>query len=314
MSLTLSKSIVVVAACTMAAGLILLGYGVGAKSRNGQDSSKKNGRPESKGEKTESKWNPALGNIVIIAPELGFSVAGLKEQNGREARFSKAIENQLMGLRQIYQVEVEKKPALMGSILLQLAVAPSGNVTQAKELRSHLIDYDFKKMILAEVSKWKFPEMSSDAARINCPLLFVREGMDINTLIQWEKALNFFEEQASLAQNGNQGKAPANAGYSLAAARHEQGDAEAKHDLDPARQRQQKSATRTVVEVYELRSAATVRKQPSFAASSLARVAPGTKVKVVGVRGDWLEIRSREGDPAGFIRKEFATPIDKAKK
>ena len=314
MSLTLSKSIVVVAACTMAAGLILLGYGVGAKSRNGQDSPRKNGRPESKGEKTESKWNPALGNIVIIAPELGFSVAGLKEQNGREARFSKAIENQLMGLRQIYQVEVEKKPALMGSILLQLAVAPSGNVTQAKELRSHLIDYDFKKMILAEVSKWKFPEMSSDAARINCPLLFVREGMDINTLIQWEKALNFFEEQASLAQNGNQGKAPGNAGYSLAAARQEQGDAEAKQDLDPARQRQQKSATRTVVEVYELRSAATVRKQPSFAASSLARVAPGTKVKVVGVRGDWLEIRSREGDPAGFIRKEFATPIDKAKK
>jgi hypothetical protein len=305
------KAIVVVAACTMAAGLVLLGYGAGAKSRNGQDSSNKNARPKSKGEKTESKWNPALGNVVMIAPDLGFSVTGLKDQDDREARISKSIENQLMGLRQIYRLEVEKKPALMGTILLQLSVAPSGNVTQAKELRSHLTDQDFKKMILAEVSKWKFPEIGSDAARINCPLLFVREGMDINTLIQWERTLTFFEEQASLAHNA---KATRNAGYSVVAARQEEGDAGPKKDVDSSREYQQKSDTKKIVGVYELRSPATVRKQPSFGAASLARVAPGTKVNVVAIYGDWLEIRPREGDPAGFIRKEFATPIDKAKR
>jgi len=247
----------------------------------------------------------------MIAPELGFSVAGLEDQDGREARISKSIENQLMGLRQIYRLEVEKKPGLMGTILLQLAVAPSGNVTQARELRSHLTDQDFKKMILAEVSKWKFPEIGSDSTRINCPLLFVHQGMDINTLIQWEKTLTFFEEQASLAQNA---RASRNAGYSVVAARQEEGDAGTQKDVDASRQHQQKSDLKPIVGVYELRSATTVRKQPSFSASSLARVAPGTKVSVVAVHGDWLEVRSKEGDPAGFIRKEFARPTDKAKR
>jgi hypothetical protein len=32
-------------------------------------------------------------------------------------------------------------------------------------------------------------------------------------------------------------------------------------------------------------------------------------VNVVAVRGDWLEVRSKHGNPPGFIKKDSAVPL-----
>ncbi|MGH7774672.1 MAG: AgmX/PglI C-terminal domain-containing protein [Candidatus Binatia bacterium] len=311
-----TRPVVVFAACGFVVGLVLLGYGTGAKYDNSHDSSPKSTRPESAGEKPQPRSSPALGNVVIMASEVGFSVSGLRESNGQEAKISKRIENQLFGLRKIYQQEVDKSQTLVGSILLELAVSPSGNIAHVKELASRLTDNDFKKVVLAEVYKWKFPEIGPEPVRINLPLLFVREGMDLITLIEWEKAFGSSKEKGSLlrsaGERGQEYKAPRNATQSLALAEPKPSGAGVNQKPDPSGQQPKRLATKTVVGVYELRSPARVRKEPRFASPSLASVPAGTKVTVVAVRGDWLEIRSEEGGLPGFIPKEFATLVDGA--
>jgi hypothetical protein len=61
---------------------------------------------------------------------------------------------------------------------------------------------------------------------------------------------------------------------------------------------------------YRIKYAATLRKDPNFAAPTLLTFTIGTRVTVLGRQGDWLEVRSRAEGPTGFIRKEFVTPIE----
>ena len=88
----------------------------------------------------------------------------------------------------------------MGGMLLQLTVSPTGDVTNVKELVSRIADGEFKKAVLAEASKWTFPEIITDSTTITCPILFVREGMDITTIVQWEKTLGQFSEKSAIAK------------------------------------------------------------------------------------------------------------------
>lgn len=312
-----TRAVIILAGCAFAVGLVLLGYSTGAKRNARHDSPAKNAPTEGRGEKSKSKWNPALGNVVILVPELGFGVTPRKDAGNQTAAVGKRIENQLLGLRQIYRQEVEKNPALMGSLVIQLAVNSSGNVTHARELASRLTDSDFKKAVIAEAHKWKFPEIDQDSVTINCPLLFVREGMDVTTLIRWEKALGFSQGGASLARNESlttrENKARESAKPFFASAGSHPKSASLNQEQDSHRQDSQKTAAKNVTGVYEIKSSAMIRREPNFASISLARIGPGTKVTVVGSHGDWLEIQSKESGPSGFIRKEFAMPLNGAR-
>jgi hypothetical protein len=44
------------------------------------------------------------------------------------------------------------------------------------------------------------------------------------------------------------------------------------------------------------------------------KLQPGTQVKVLAFRGDWLEVESKSGGSAGFIRKEYASLMDRPEK
>lgn len=57
---------------------------------------------------------------------------------------------------------------------------------------------------------------------------------------------------------------------------------------------------------YETIRAASVFEEPSRSARTVASIRQGTKVSVVGSRGEWLEIRSKHGNPPGFIHREDA--------
>lgn len=149
--------------------------------------------------KPPSPWNLALGNIVTVAPDLGLSIKNQAGGNLDSSRLATIVEGQLASLREIYRAESEKQPALMGALMLEIVVGDGGQVTQAKELKSRFANAEFRKLVLAEVKNWSFKDAVPGGATIHCPLLFVREGMEIATLTKWEKSLGFLAEKAPAA-------------------------------------------------------------------------------------------------------------------
>ena len=139
--------------------------------------------------------NFALGNVVVVAPELGLAVKSPGSDAVDSARIAARIEPQLLAIRNLYRAETEKTPALMGGVLLQITVGPAGTVSEVKEIDAHLAGADFRNAVIAEARNWRFAELVPEGTVIDCPLLFVREGMDIGTVIRWEKTLGLFDQK-----------------------------------------------------------------------------------------------------------------------
>jgi hypothetical protein len=167
-------------------------------------------------------------------------------------------------------------------------------VSHLRELGGRMFDADFKKLVASQAGAWSFAEIVNENLEVTCPLLFVHEGMDITTLIQWEKSLASGSVQTAVVQAENSGtpvaaKAPTAAAMSAV--------------------RSPKSEPKE----FQIKYAASLRKDPNFSAPTLLTFTIGTKVSVLGRQGDWLEVRSRPEGPVGFIRKEFVKPLEIAR-
>jgi Bacterial SH3 domain len=57
---------------------------------------------------------------------------------------------------------------------------------------------------------------------------------------------------------------------------------------------------------YQTVRSTSVFEEPSAASRKVGSIPNGTKVRVVGSAGDWLEVRSKSGRPPGFIRQDDA--------
>lgn len=62
---------------------------------------------------------------------------------------------------------------------------------------------------------------------------------------------------------------------------------------------------------YQVLYPTRVYSEPREDSTVVARIPRGMKVNVVGARRDWLEVRSRHGNPPGFIKKDSAVPLEK---
>lgn len=149
--------------------------------------------------KSQSPWNLALGNVVAVAPDLGLAVKGPKDFKLDSSRLAAILDSQLGSLREVFRVESEKQPALMGALLLEVVIGDGGQVTQTKEVKSRVASSEFRKLVLAEVKNWNFKDVIPAGSTIHCPLLFVREGMEIATLTKWEKSLGLVAEKPYVA-------------------------------------------------------------------------------------------------------------------
>ena len=58
--------------------------------------------------------------------------------------------------------------------------------------------------------------------------------------------------------------------------------------------------------MYETARNTSVFEEPSASSRKVATIPRGSRVRVVGSTGDWLEVRSKQGRPPGFILKEDA--------
>jgi hypothetical protein len=61
---------------------------------------------------------------------------------------------------------------------------------------------------------------------------------------------------------------------------------------------------------YETIRPTTLFEKPSGSSKAVSNIGDGTKVNVVGFSGNWLEVRSRLGNPPGFIRRDDAKPVE----
>jgi hypothetical protein len=176
-------------AITISLASLALIAGAFAMIRKPETAQPNNTAAEEPESKSRTPWNLALGDVVVLAPELGFRTTAPDKAKIEPARLAARIEAQLTGLRQLYRQHSESNPALLGGITLQVTVGISGRVADVSILSAQLKDRDFRKAVAAEAATWNFNELAPEGTVIDCPLLFVREGMDIATVVNWEKSL-----------------------------------------------------------------------------------------------------------------------------
>ena len=179
-------------------GLIAVAFAMARKPETFQSN---NAAVEKQESKPSTPWNLALGNVVVLAPELGLKTTAPDTAKIEPARVAAKIEAQLTSLRQLYREQSESDPALLGGLTLQLTLGASGQVAEVTVLTARLKDNDFRKAVAAEATKWNFNEIAPEGTVIDCPLLFVREGMDIATVMNWEKTLRSPREEHAPAKS-----------------------------------------------------------------------------------------------------------------
>ena len=64
--------------------------------------------------------------------------------------------------------------------------------------------------------------------------------------------------------------------------------------------------------VYETTRATSLYENPSSAARIISQIGGGTRINVVSVAGGWLEVRSKRGNPPGYVRADDARVIGAA--
>ena len=57
---------------------------------------------------------------------------------------------------------------------------------------------------------------------------------------------------------------------------------------------------------YQTVRSTSVFEEPSASSRKVGSIGNGSRVRVVGSTGDWLEVRSKQGRPPGFIRRDDA--------
>jgi hypothetical protein len=303
--LTNTRTIIALTGCAFGLGLMLVGIGVGSSSKDRVTSAVKE-----ENTKKLPTWNIALGDLVILARDMGFDVQAAKEALIDEAKIAGRIESQLQTLRDLYRQETSANSALMGGVVLQLSISASGQVTKVREITSRISDNDFRKAVIADASTWSFGQVLAEESTVTCPLLFVREGMDITTLIQWERNLSQADGRPALGKL----KPDVNPAPQITAVGNSSVRQTSSKEIAVMPQSRPLPKAQSVAEgpFYQMKYTTVIREEPNFSAAAVARFTTGTKVILLGRTGDWYEVRY-DGGPRGFLRKEFIAPADSAK-
>ena len=288
------KGLLGIASGIIGLGVVYYGYGIGTESPKKNAAAEVTPAADQKDKRPVRAMNLALGNMVYFAHDLGFSVKNDARAAVDPSKIAARIENQLHGMRSLYRQEIVKNEALAGNLVLRFRVSTSGEVSQVRELSARLNDAEFKKAVIAQAGTWSFADLVAENLEVTLPLLFVHEGMDITTLVQWEKSAD-----ASVVKTVATPPPAAPVRAPVVAA--------------PAPPAAQRAVMKTDGKEFQLKYSTSLRKDPNFSAPSLLTFTIGTKVTVLRRQGDWLEVRSRPEGPTGFIRKEFVTPVELAR-
>jgi hypothetical protein len=243
----------------------------------------------------------------VVAEELGFSVTGIgaDDVSRRDPLMRGKIVSQLGSLSDLYRKQSQSNPSLMGRITLQLTVTQTGQVTKVEPLNSDFSESELKKLIVDEAYKWRFPEATMGDVTVEFPLLFIPPGIDVASIMKWEQSIGARAAEprlASMAGSSKEDMGSAQEGSSVGSSTSPgPGKTETKRPAPPRKAPAAGS--------YEILRETAVYREPREDSEQVASIAAGIKVNVVAIRGDWLEVRSKVGNPPGFIKKDSATPI-----
>lgn len=282
------KGLMGIAGCVIGLGVVYFGSGIDTASLKSEEAVEATPAPQPDRKRPVRSMNLALGDMVFFARDLGFAVTGAQDEVVSD-RIATRIENQLQEIRGLYRQELHRNPALAGSLTLQFDIGPDGEAVQVRELSSRLNDAVFKHSVVAAAAKWSFTDLAAGGLQVRCTLLFVHEGMDITTLVQWEKSLADAVEAVATLPAANAPQTPP--------------------QPKPVTTTKA-SVTTTKAKEFHIKYTTGLRKEPSFSSASLASLAAGTKIQVLRPRGDWIEVRSLDGRSTGFVRREFVTTVE----
>lgn len=237
---------------------------------------------------------------VLASKELGMMVTG--KGAGEPGRSLEMLEQQVLSflpqLQDIYDQEREQDPGLMGSLDVSLTIEPEGGVSDLRFPQRRVSNERLTTAVFERMRAWSFPP-AEETAQLRFRLLFVPPGVDQASILTWEKqlggrAVEEWSEEHRVAtalppvtKRPSARRAPA----------------------ESAPLRATETGRATVVGWYRVTSPTVLRAAPRASSGVVARLRPGTRVRVVGTEGeDWLEVRSVSNRPPGFLHRGDARP------
>jgi len=125
------------------------------------------------------------GSIVAIgslAPARSEGGDGLDQPESRSgsapgvyrsnASLLAVIQRYAAGIQFCYETELNRQPGLRGKLVVALAVAPSGEVTEANVVQNTLGSSRIASCALAQIRQWKFPPISGGVTTFQTPFVF----------------------------------------------------------------------------------------------------------------------------------------------
>jgi tetratricopeptide (TPR) repeat protein len=226
--------------------------------------------------------------VASIELEMQVSGKGANDPQRSSQVIRQTVEAYLPGLRDVYAQARATDPLLLGSLVLDLTIEASGQVTRARVLSAKLDNRALWDSVLTQVRAWRFPQ-ATGAVRVSFPLFFVPAEVDVASIITWEKytALSKTEREKLSAAKGTPGGGPG---------------LQEKQAVQQPRVDGQKLVDMSPSGIYRVTTPSLLRDQPRADAQVLMVLQPPMEVTVVGVRGDYLEVRAVGGKPAsGYV-------------
>jgi TonB family protein len=114
------------------------------------------------------------------AAAAGARGAGGSLQRGGSGKASRSIEEIKIvfernkgSIYQIYQRALREEPTLQGKVILELKIAPSGQVTDLRVVSSELKNVELERRLLARIKQFDFGAKDVDAITVTWPVDFL---------------------------------------------------------------------------------------------------------------------------------------------
>ena len=121
----------------------------------------------------------AIGSLAAAPAESGGGLESSESRSGSapgvyrsNASLLSVIQRYAAGIQFCYETELNRQPGLRGKLVVALAVAPSGEVTEANVVQNSLGSSRIASCALAQIRQWKFPPISGGVTTFQTPFVF----------------------------------------------------------------------------------------------------------------------------------------------
>jgi hypothetical protein len=115
--------------------------------------------------------------MVCVVALAGAALASPATEDAPNGSLSKeaintVVRGHMAGIKYCYEVELQKKQSLAGTIEIAWAVETDGGVSQARVLKSTMNDVKVEGCIVRQVTQWKFPSAAQRTLVGRYPFIF----------------------------------------------------------------------------------------------------------------------------------------------